>query len=81
MAKELELAKKLAVLCLLYTSNYQHHDFIMPELENKRVSVTQKEKAAEERQAEELTKQAEQKASTAEAISKSERQKLSLIHI
>ena len=55
--------------------NYQHHDFIMPELENKRVSVTQEEKAAEERQAEELTKQAEQKASTAEAISKSERQK------
>lgn len=41
--------------------NYQHHDFIMPELENKRVSVTQEEKAAEERQAEELTKQAEQK--------------------
>ena len=34
--------------------NYQHHDFIMPELENKRVSVTQEEKAAEERQAEEL---------------------------
>ena len=55
--------------------NYQHHDFIMPELENKRVSVTQEEKAAEERQAEELTKQAEQKASTAEAITKSERQK------
>lgn len=55
--------------------NYQHHDFIMPELENKRVSVTKEEKAAEERQAEELTKQAEQKASTAEAISKSERQK------
>ena len=48
--------------------NYQHHDFIMPELENKRVSVTQEEKAAEERQAEELTKQAEQKASKAEAI-------------
>lgn len=33
----------------------------MPELENKRVSVTQEEKDAEERQAEELTKQAEQK--------------------
>ena len=55
--------------------NYQHHDFVMPELENKRVSVPQEEKAAEERQAEELTKQAEQKASIAEAISKSERQK------
>lgn len=55
--------------------NYQHHDFVMPELENKRVSVTQEEKDAEERQAEELTKQAEQKASIAEAISKSERQK------
>ncbi len=55
--------------------NYPHHDFVMPELENKRVSVPQEEKAAEERQAEELTKQAEQKASIAEAISTSERQK------
>lgn len=54
--------------------NYQHHDFIMPK-ENKKVSVTQEEKEAEEKQAEELTKQAEQKASTAETISKSERQK------
>lgn len=55
--------------------NYQHHDFVMPKLEHKKVSVTQEEKAAEEKQVEELTKQAEQKASMADAISKSERQK------
>ena len=55
--------------------NYQHHNFVMPKLENKKVSVAQADKIAEEKQAEELTKQAEQKASKAEVIAKSERQK------
>ena len=55
--------------------NYQHHDFVMPKLENKKLTVTQEEKAAEEKQAEELTKQAEKKASEADVISKLERQK------
>ena len=55
--------------------NYQHHNFVMPELEGNNVLVTQEEKEAEEKQAEKLTKQAEQKASMAEAVSKSERQK------
>ena len=54
--------------------NYQHHDFVMPK-ENKNLLVTREEKAAEEKQAEVLTKQAEQKASRAEVISKEERQK------
>ena len=55
--------------------NYQHHNFVMPKLENKKVPVAQADKIAEEKQAEELTKQAEQKASMAEVVSKSERQK------
>ena len=41
--------------------NYQHHNFVMPELEGNNVLVTQEEKEAEEKQAEKLTKQAEQK--------------------
>ena len=55
--------------------NYQHHNFVMPKLENKKVPVAQEDKIAEEKQAEELTKQAEEKANKTEVIPKSERQK------
>lgn len=53
--------------------DYKHHDFVMPKLVKKKLSIAKDEKLAEENEAEELTKQAEQKAIAAKVISKAER--------
>lgn len=55
--------------------SYKHHDFIMPTLVPKKKPVTREEKTAEEKQANELSKQAEEKAAAAKKVSKTERQK------
>lgn len=55
--------------------SYKHHDFIMPTLVPKKKLVTREEKTAEEKQANELSKQAEEKAAAAKKVSKTERQK------
>lgn len=54
--------------------NYQHHEFVMPSLASRKAVVTRAEKTAEEKQAEKLSKQAEEKAAAARKISKAERQ-------
>lgn len=54
--------------------SYKHHDFVMPTQTTKKVTVTKAEKTAEDKQADELSKQAREKAAAAKKVSKAERQ-------